>query len=103
MAMPMTREDRRFYRQFEALSRLLPALRGPLRVLRGNRWLLLRLPLAIFLILGGLVSFLPFLGLWMLPLGLLLLAVDLPFLRGPISAVIVRLRRRIKRWFARRR
>ncbi|MCU0802600.1 MAG: hypothetical protein MUD11_12650 [Rhodobacteraceae bacterium] len=99
----MTREDRRFHRQFEALSRLLPALRGPLRVLRGNRWLLVRLPLALVFIAGGLLSFLPFLGVWMLPFGLLLLAVDLPFLRGPISALMVRLRRRIGRWLARRR
>ncbi len=94
----MTRTDRRFHRQFEALSRLIPALRGPLGTLRGNRWLLVRLPLAILFIAGGLLSFLPFLGVWMLPLGLLLLAVDLPFLRGPISAAMIRARRRIKVW-----
>jgi hypothetical protein len=94
----MSRTDRRFQRQFEVLSRLIPALRGPLRALRGNRWLLIRLPLALMLIAGGLFSFLPFLGIWMLPLGLLLLAVDLPFLRGPISNLMIRARRRIKIW-----
>jgi hypothetical protein len=94
----MSRTDRRFQRQFEVLSRLIPALRGPLTLLRGNRWLLIRLPLAILLIIGGLLSFLPFLGIWMLPLGLLLLAVDLPFLRGPISTAMIRSRRRIKLW-----
>jgi hypothetical protein len=33
----------------------------------------------------------------MLPLGLLLLAVDLPFLRGPISAFVIRVRVAIRR------
>jgi hypothetical protein len=94
----MTREDRRFQRQFDALSRLIPVLRGPLSTLRGNRWLLIRLPLALIFIAGGLLSFLPFLGIWMLPLGLLLLAVDLPFLRGPISSLMIRARRRIQVW-----
>jgi hypothetical protein len=101
MAPQMTRTDRRFARQFEVLSRLFPALRAPLGALRGNRWLLIRLPLALLFIAGGLLSFLPFLGLWMLPLGLLLLAVDLPFLRGPLSAAMIRARRRIKVWATR--
>jgi hypothetical protein len=35
------------------------------------------------LILGGLLGFLPILGLLMLPLGVLPLAEDLPFLRCP--------------------
>ena len=35
--------------------------------------------------LGGVFSFLPVLGLWMLPLGLLLLAHDVPFLRKPVG------------------
>lgn len=94
----MTPTERRFQRQFEVLSRLIPVLRGPLTLLRGKRWLLLRLPLALILIAGGLFSFLPFLGVWMLPLGLLLLAVDLPLMRGPISVLMIRARRRIKRW-----
>ena len=42
-----------------------------------------RIPLAILLILGGIFSILPVLGLWMLPLGLLLFAQDLPFLQKP--------------------
>ena len=94
----MSRTDRRFQRQFEVLSRLVPGLRKPLALLRGNRWLLIRLPIAVLFIAGGLVSFLPVLGVWMLPFGLLLLAVDLPFLRGPISVLMIRARRRIQRW-----
>lgn len=93
----MTNRERRFQRQFEFLERLVPGAKSPLEALRSNRWFLIRLPLAVILIAGGLVSFLPVLGLWMLPLGLLLLAVDLPFLRGPISAFLIRSRRVIRR------
>ncbi|WP_299823029.1 hypothetical protein [uncultured Jannaschia sp.] len=56
--------------------------------------MLVRLPLAIFLIFGSLLAILPVFGLWMLPLGLLVLSVDLPRLRPPVAAAIVRLRRR---------
>jgi hypothetical protein len=44
--------------------------------------------------LGGLFWFLPVLGLWMLPLGLLVLSIDIPAVR--------RLRRRIEIWWGRR-
>ena len=56
--------------------------------------MLVRVPLAVLLILGGLVSFLPFLGLWMLPLGLLLLAVDVPLAQPAVTAAVIRGRRR---------
>lgn len=98
----MTRRERRFRRQFEMLERLVPGARTPLEALRSNRWRLVRLPLALILIVGGLVSFLPVLGIWMLPLGLLLLAVDLPCLRSPISVLIIRGRRSLQRWRRRR-
>jgi hypothetical protein len=88
------RRERRFQRQFEALERLVPPLRGPMSTLRRDSWFPLRFPVALMLIVGGFFSFLPVLGLWMLPLGLLLLAVDLPILRGPISALIIRGRRK---------
>jgi hypothetical protein len=39
---------------------------------------LLRLGLGIGLIVGGLFGFLPILGFWMLPLGIIVLAVDIP-------------------------
>jgi hypothetical protein len=94
----MSRGERRFQRQFEVLGRLVPALRGPMSTLRQDSWFPVRFPMAILLIVGGLLSFLPVLGIWMLPLGLLLLAVDLPVLRGPISAAIVRGRRLFRIW-----
>ena len=94
----MSRTERRFKRQFEALSRLMPPFRKPLAMLQRDGFRLVRLPLALIFIAGGLLWFLPILGLWMLPFGLLLVAVDLPLLRGPISVLIIRARRRIKRW-----
>ncbi len=97
----MTRRERRFHRQFRALERLIPQLRGPLTHLRRDRWFPVRLPLALLLTLGGLFWFLPILGLWMLPAGLLLLAIDLPHLRGPISVAIIRTRRWSQRWLRR--
>jgi hypothetical protein len=43
---------------------------------------LLRMGLGILLILGGLVGWLlPLLGVWMLPLGLAVLSVDIPLVR----------------------
>jgi hypothetical protein len=44
--------------------------------------------------LGGIFSILPLLGLWMLPLGLLLLAQDVPFLRRPTRQALVCIERR---------
>jgi hypothetical protein len=47
-----------------------------------------RIPLAILLIVGGIFSFLPVLGLWMLPLGLLLFAQDVPALQKPMARML---------------
>lgn len=44
------------------------------------RWL--RIPMGLLLILGGVLGFLPILGLWMLPIGLALLADDFRPLRS---------------------
>ena len=40
-----------------------------------------RLIVGILCIIGGLLGFLPVLGFWMIPLGLLILSVDFPFIR----------------------
>ena len=60
------------------VARALRSLRHP-----DARWI--RLPAGVLLVLGGVFSILPFLGLWMLPLGLLLMAHDVPFLRKPVG------------------
>ena len=94
----MTRRERRFHRQFHALERLIPPLRGPMSHLRRDSWFPVRFPLSLLLTCGGLLWFLPVLGLWMLPAGLLLLAIDLPVLRGPISAMVIQGRRKGQNW-----
>jgi hypothetical protein len=87
------RQKRRLLRQFAVMERRIPALRRPLRLLLRDGGVVVRLPFAVLFMAGGLFSFLPFLGLWMLPLGLLLLAVDVPVLRPRASAVTIRGRR----------
>jgi hypothetical protein len=72
--------------------------RGPARFagwLRkpSSRWV--RIPLAILLILGGIFSFLPVLGLWMLPLGLLLFAQDVPMLQPPLARALAWVERKL--------
>ncbi len=52
----------------------------------ASRWV--RLPVALMLVAGGLVGFLPVLGFWMIPLGLLLVAQDVPFLRPPLARLL---------------
>ena len=102
----MTRRGKRLARQFELIQRRFPAMAGFVQQLRSNRMMLVRLPLALLLIIGGIFSFLPILGVWMLPLGLMLLALDVPFLQGPVSVLFIRWRRRIavwRRWWRRKR
>ncbi len=52
----------------------------------SSRWV--RIPLGIVLILGGIVGFLPILGFWMVPLGLMLLAHDIPFMQPPLVRLL---------------
>jgi hypothetical protein len=76
---------------------------GPARFvgwLRKPSSILVRIPLAILLIVGGIFSFLPILGLWMLPLGLLLFAQDVPFLQTPMAKALGWIERN---WLARQR
>ena len=92
------RHRRRLDRQFRALSRRSPRLKAAIARLNGRRGVLVRVPSGIALLIGGLLAFLPFLGLWMIPLGLMVLAIDLPRLRPAVSAGIIRLRRRRRVW-----
>lgn len=55
---------------------------------------ILRMSLGAALCFGGLFAFLPVLGLWMIPLGLAVLSVDVPPIRRHSSRAAVHLRRR---------
>jgi hypothetical protein len=83
-------------RRIERLIDRLPArLQGAVCWLRrpSSRWA--RIPAGILLIAGGLLSILPLLGIWMLPVGLILLSEDVPLLE--------RARERILDWIDRHR
>ena len=81
------------------LRRLLHALPRPAR--RSYTWLLrpeakwLRLPMGVALIGGGCLSFLPILGVWMLPVGALLLGEDIP----PVRRVTLRALGKMQYWW----
>lgn len=93
-----TRQRARLNRQFDLLEARVPAVRGFLRWVRKPSLWFVRVPIGFLLVLGGIFSILPVLGLWMLPLGLLLLALDLPFLQAPVNWAIIVLRRKWDLW-----
>ena len=81
----------------DRISRMIRWLRSP-----QSRWV--RIPLAILLIAQSFFFFLPLAGIEFLPLGLLLIAQDVPFLRKPVARAMlwleqkwVEFRRRRKR------
>jgi len=75
---------------YEGLEREMPD-----RVCRAIRWLRdprsrwIRLPLGLLLIVGGFFGFLPILGFEFIPIGLLLIAQDIPFLREPVGSATI--------------
>ena len=87
--------------RLERLIRRLPEHRqGPVRWLRSPaaRWV--RLPLGVLCILGSLLFILPIFGLWMLPVGLLILAEDVPMLRRMRTRVLNWIERHRPHWFS---
>ena len=81
----MTTIETELNRYFEMIDRRVPG-----KVSQFIRWLrkpssfVVRLLVALLLIVAGFFSFLPVLGIWMLPLGLLFIAQDVPFLQKPL-------------------
>ena len=80
----------------DGAARLIRLVRQP-----SFRWF--RIPAAIILIAAGFVGFLPILGFWMIPLGLLLIAQDVPFLRRPMARMLTWLEARWEAWRGSRR
>lgn len=85
------RVDRACLKLPERGQRMVAWLREPARFP-------VRVVAAILLILGGLFSILPVLGLWMLPLGLALLAQDVPALKVPMEKSARWIERQWRRW-----
>ena len=86
----MSSADMRLHRQFDRIGRQVPATRGMLDWIRRPHMHFVRIPVALLLLVGGVFSFLPILGLWMLPLGLMVLAIDIAALRRPVGNLLVR-------------
>lgn len=70
------------------MARVLSRVRAPSAKL-------VRLPVAGVLMVGGVFGFLPILGFWMVPLGLALLALDVPPLRGPLARLLALINRKL--------
>lgn len=95
--------QRELDRAFDGLEQEVPD-----RVARAIRWLRspasrwVRLPLGLLFIIAGLLWFLPVVGIEMLPIGLLLVAQDVPFLKKPVGRGMLWLEHRWARWKKRR-
>jgi hypothetical protein len=86
-------------RRLGLLIRRLPErLQAAVHWLRrpAARWV--RIPAGLLLIVGSVFSILPILGIWMLPLGLVLLAEDVKLLRRGMDRVLAWIERRRPRW-----
>lgn len=93
------RDAERLDREIDRISRELPSGAGRfLRWLRGSSLRWVRVSVGLLLIIFGIFGFLPVLGFWMLPLGALLLAQDIPLLRRPILRALVSLERKLVEW-----
>jgi hypothetical protein len=87
-------------RQLESLIGHLPSwLQATTRRLRrpSSRWI--RVPAGLLLTGGGFLTIFPILGLWMLPLRLMLLSEDVAPLRRARGRVLGWLERRVAHWF----
>ncbi|GAA08398.1 hypothetical protein ATPR_1402 [Acetobacter tropicalis NBRC 101654] len=86
-------------RRIELLILRLPEKARPaVRWMRKPQARWARIPAGILLICGGFLSILPVLGLWMLPLGIVLLSEDVAFLRRLTDRALAWVERRKPHW-----
>lgn len=103
----MRKHDDPLEEAFTRLEALLP--KGPRHALiwlhdPKSRWV--RIPLGILCIIASFFWFLPVVGLEFLPIGLLLIAQDVPFLRRPVGLATLWLLERVERvmkWWKKKR
>lgn len=89
--------DPRFDRIIDRLPR---RIRSTIRWLRQPKAFAIRISAGVLLVCFGVLGFLPILGFWMLPLGLMLLAEDVPPLRSLRSRILNWIERRYPHWLA---
>ena len=91
---------------YEGLEREAPDRIKPfIRWLHGPRSRKFRLPIGILLIACGLVGFLPIVGYEFIPVGLLVISQDIPFMRRPMGKFVSWLLdkwKAIKKWWKRK-
>ena len=94
---PASRHERHLER---LIGKLPKTLQQAVRWLRrpSARWV--RMPAGLLLIGGSALSILPIFGIWMLPLGLVLLAEDVPLLRRGRDRALDWIERRRPHWLA---
>ena len=87
-----------FHEEMDRFQNHIPTWVG-LNHLRGERAKWLRVPTGAALIGCGVLGFLPLpiVGIWMLPVGLALLAHDIPTMRRPIARLLHFTNRKIER------
>lgn len=95
-------DDRREWRIACLIAHLPWRLQRIVRWLRrpSSRWA--RIPAGVLFMIGGCLAILPVLGLWMLPLGMVLLAEDVPMLRRVTDGWLDWLERKRPHWFQER-
>jgi hypothetical protein len=84
---------------FEGLERETPdRITNAIRWVRNpkSRWV--RLPLGVLCIVASFFWFLPVIGIEFLPIGLLLVAQDVPFLRRPVARLMLWLEQKWRRF-----
>ena len=78
-----------FHEEMDRFEGHMPEWAGRnLKRLRHPKAVWVRVPAGVALTGGGVLSVLPGLGLWMLPVGLALLAHDVPVMRRPLARVL---------------
>jgi hypothetical protein len=97
--IPVSDADLHEWRIEQLIRHLPPRMQRMVRWLRrpSSRWA--RIPAGVLLMIGGCLAILPVLGLWMLPLGMVLLAEDVPMLGRLTGRSLAWLERRRPRWF----
>jgi hypothetical protein len=81
--------DQHLHRHLDKLQRLLPGrLAAWMQRLREPRARWVRIPVGVLFVFAGFLGFLPILGFWMLPIGVVLLSLDVPVLKGPTARAL---------------
>jgi hypothetical protein len=77
------------------LERLPDGAARVMRKARAPEAAVYRIPVGVALTIGGVLGFLPLLGFWMTPLGLAVLAQDVPPLRRPVARLVRAVNRKL--------